>query len=204
MKVLARLLPVAVVAALTSATGCIIADLWKVRETEQKAAEYAYLEGSVATQSPSAHWMVVFVARAPCDEDWHALREAVASGAMASPPQTWSPELHELADRIRSKVTLADHVVLQRPGSWYARLLPGCYGVGAWEDVNQDYKYNDEPAAAAVADADRLFELTAGERREGVEIVIPPDGRLLAARGGPGGGAGPRPDGSARSRSSSS
>jgi pimeloyl-ACP methyl ester carboxylesterase len=76
-------------------------------------------------------------------------------------------------------VTLADHVVLQRPGSWYTRLLPGCYGVGAWEDVNQDYKYNEEPAAAPVADADRLFELTAGERREGVEVVIPPDGRLL-------------------------
>ena len=81
MKVLARLLPVALVATLTSATGCIIADLSKVRETDRKAAKYAYLEGSVATQSPSAHWMVVFIARVPCDEDWHALREAVASGA---------------------------------------------------------------------------------------------------------------------------
>jgi pimeloyl-ACP methyl ester carboxylesterase len=97
---------------------------------------------------------------------------------MASPPQTWSPELHELADRIETKVTLAEHVVLQRPGRWFVDLLPGCYGVGAWEDVNKDYKYNDEPAAAAVADADRLFELTAGERREGIEIVIPPEGRL--------------------------
>ncbi|MBW1688210.1 MAG: hypothetical protein JRS35_24495, partial [Deltaproteobacteria bacterium] len=157
MKALARLLPLAVVAALTSATGCIVADLMKVRETEQKAAEYAYLAGSVATQAPSAHWMVVFIARVPCDEDWRALREAVASGAMASPPQTWSQELYELADRIEPKVTLPEHVVLQRPGSWHVRLLPGCYGVGAWEDVNEDYKYNDEPAAAAVADADRLF-----------------------------------------------
>lgn len=180
MKACTRLLPVAVAAALTSATGCIIADLWKVRETEQKAAEYAYLAGSVATQTPSAHWMVVFVARVPCDEDWHALREAVASGAMASPPQTWSPELHELADRIEPKVTLPEHVVLERPGPWYVRLLPGCYGVGAWEDVNGDYKYNEEPAAAAVADADRLFELKAGERREGIEIVIPAAGRLRA------------------------
>ena len=34
MKGLARLLPLAVAAALTSATGCIMADLWKVRETE--------------------------------------------------------------------------------------------------------------------------------------------------------------------------
>ncbi len=179
MKVLARLLPLAVVAAMTSATGCIIADLSKVRETEQKAAEYAYLEGSVATQSSSAHWMVVFIARVPCDEDWHALREAVASGALASPRQTRSPESQELLDRIKPKVTLPEHVVLQRPGRWYVRLLPGCYGVGAWEDVHEDYKYNDEPAAGAVADAARLFELTAGERREGIEIVIPPDGRLL-------------------------
>jgi len=179
MKVLARLLPVALVAALTFATGCVIGDLLKVRETEQKAAEYAYLAGTVATQTPSAHWMVIFIAWVPCDEDWRALREAVASGAMASLPETWSPEIHELTDRIEPKVTLSEHVVLQRPGSWHVRLLPGCYGVGAWEDVNKDYKYNDEPAAAAVADADRLFELTAGERREGVEIVIPAEGRLL-------------------------
>ena len=41
MKVLARLLPVVLVAALMSATGCVIGDLLKVRETEEKAAEYA-------------------------------------------------------------------------------------------------------------------------------------------------------------------
>jgi len=177
MKISARLL-LAIVVALASATGCIIADLLKVRETEKKSAEYAYLEGTVATQSPSSHWMVVYIARVPCDDDWRALREAVASGAMASPSQTWSPEIRELADLIGPKVTLPEHVVLQRPGRWYVSLLPGCYGVGAWEDVIEDYKYKDEPAAAAVATPDRLFELTAGERREGVEIVIPPDGRL--------------------------
>jgi pimeloyl-ACP methyl ester carboxylesterase len=178
MEVLARLLPVAVVAAMTSATGCIIADLWKVRETEQKAAQYAHVGGTVTTQTPSDHWIVVFIWRVPCDEDWRALREAVASGAAASPPETWSPERRELAQRIEPKLTLPEHKVLQRPGSWYVRLLPGCYGVGAWEDVNQDYKYKDEPAARSVTHPDRIFELTAGERREGIEIVIPPDGRL--------------------------
>ncbi len=178
MKLLARLLPVAAVAAMTSATGCIIADLWKVRETEQAAAQYAYVGGTVTTQTPSDHWIVVLIWSLPCDEDWRALREAVASGAAASPAETWSPELRELAQRIAPKLTLPEHQVLQRPGSWYVRLLPGCYGVGAWEDVNEDYRYNDEPAARAVTAPDRVFELTAGERKEGIEIVIPPDDRF--------------------------
>jgi pimeloyl-ACP methyl ester carboxylesterase len=178
MKGLAHLLPVAVAAAMTSTTGCIIADLWKVRETKRAAAQYAYVGGTVTTQTPSDHWIVVFIWRVPCDADWHALREAVASGAAASPPESWSPELRELAHRIEPKLTLPEHQVLQRPGSWYVRLLPGCYGVGAWEDVNEDYKYDDDPAARSVTDPDRVFELTAGERKQGIEIVIPRDGRL--------------------------
>jgi pimeloyl-ACP methyl ester carboxylesterase len=179
MKTLARLVSAAAVVTMTAGTGCIITDLWNVRETEEKAAHYAYLEGTVAAQVPSEHWMVVFIARVPCDEDWRKLGEAMERGVLASPSQAWSRELHELGDRIRAKATLAEHVVLQRPGRWYARVAPGCYGAGAWEDVNHDYKYNDEPAAAVVAAPDRLFELAAGERRENIELVIRPDGRLV-------------------------
>jgi pimeloyl-ACP methyl ester carboxylesterase len=166
--------------AMLTMTGCILADLQKVRETEEKAAQYAYVAGTVAAQVPSEHWMVVFVARVPCDEDWQELRELVDRGALASPRQTWPRELRELAERMRAKAVLADHVVLQRPGRWYTRVAPGCYGVGAWEDVNRNYEYDDEPAAAAVADPKRIFELAAGERREGIELVIPPDARLPA------------------------
>jgi len=179
MSTLTRLVSAAAVVAMTAATGCIIGDLLKVRETQKKAAQYAYVEGTVAAQVPSKHWMVVFVVRVPCDEDWHNVRELVDRGALTAAPETWPRELRAAVSRIRAKAVLADHVVLQRPGSWYTRVAPGCYGVGAYEDVNHDYKYDDEPAAAAVADPKRIFELAAGERRENIDLVIPPDGRLL-------------------------
>jgi pimeloyl-ACP methyl ester carboxylesterase len=164
--------------AMTSVLGCSALDLWKVRATEEKSAAYAYVSGTVAAQEPSANWMVIFISRLPCDEDWRALREAMDRGVVAAPGQPWPREFEELEDRLLPKVTLVQHVVLQRPGFWYARLAPGCYGVGAFEDANGNYRYDDEPAAAAVADPGRVFELSAGDRREGIDIVIPPHGRL--------------------------
>jgi pimeloyl-ACP methyl ester carboxylesterase len=164
---------------MTAATGCALLELSKVRHTEKKSARYAYVEGTVATQRPSEHWMVVYVVTVPCDEDWRELRERVERGQLASPPETWSDAAREQLRRSQDKVVLADHVVLQRPGRWYTRVAPGCYGVGAWEDVNHNYRYDDEPVAAVVADPERMFELAAGQRREGLDLVIDPDARLL-------------------------
>lgn len=167
------------VAALCGTGGCALLELSKVRETEELEAQYAYVAGTVAADLPEPEWMVVYVAAFPCDEDWTALLEAARSGEAARPPDTWSESLRELGERIREKASIAEHIVLQKPGFWYSELAPGCYGVGAFADLDRNYRYDDEPVASAAADPARLFELRPGDRREGIELRIDPDARLL-------------------------
>ena len=63
------------VAALLVATltnGCILVELWQTRRSEQVLAQYAYVAGTVASESGGTPWMVVLLVRLPCDEDWRA------------------------------------------------------------------------------------------------------------------------------------
>ena len=171
-------------------TGCILRDLAKVRETEAMDAHYAYIAGTVryeasgaadAAHPNDAEWMVVYVFTLPCDDDWKTLKDLVERGTLPKDQSKWTGEFREVAERIRPKLQLAEHMVRQRSGFWYLRVAPGCYGVGAFADSNRDYSYDDEPVAAAVAKADRLMELGPGDRREGIELVIDPDARLQEA-----------------------
>ena len=164
------------------ANGCVLRELWQTRRFEQVLAQYAYVEGTVASGSGGEPWMIVLLARMPCDDDWRALLAARDRGDFQAPPDAWTEDLRALRDRLRDKIEIASHVVLQHPGRWYDRVAPGCYAASAFEDRNRDYRYDDEPAAAALADPDRLFELQAGDRREGLDFVIPPRGRLVAGR----------------------
>lgn len=164
---------------LSALSGCIILDLAKVRETERQAAQFSRVAGTVTSDLPEATWIVVYVSRVPCDDDWRALSERVHRGEVGPEPASWSPELRELAQRVTAKASIAEHIVLQRPGFWYAELAPGCYGVGAFADLNRNFRYDDEPVAAAARRPDRLFELAPGDRREGIELAIDPDARLL-------------------------
>jgi pimeloyl-ACP methyl ester carboxylesterase len=70
---------------------------------------------------------------------------------------------------------LVDHYVLEEPGRWMFRILPGTYVVGAFEDRDADGVYDDEPTLRA-ADGPR-FELAAGQRVDDIELVIPWEGR---------------------------
>ena len=171
-------------------TGCILMELAKVREAETIRAQHAYIAGTVDYQDPGASdasdpqdatWMVVYVVTLPCDDDWKMLRDLVERRALPMDPSKWTVQHRELAERIREKVQLAEHVVLRRPGFWYAHVAPGCYGVGAFADLNRDYRYEDEPVAASAARADRLVALGPGGRREGIELVIEADARLQEA-----------------------
>jgi pimeloyl-ACP methyl ester carboxylesterase len=70
---------------------------------------------------------------------------------------------------------LVDHYVLEEPGRWMFRVLPGSYAVGAFEDRNADGVYDDEPTLRATGG--RRFELAAGQRVDDIELVIPWKGR---------------------------
>lgn len=158
-----------------AASGCIFGELWKARESERALAAHGWVGGSVAPADGSEGWLVVLVAQLPCDEDWSLLRDAVARGV--APAGSADPQLRAAFERVRGKLRIAQHVVLERPGTWYARLAAGCYAVGAFEDLDRDYRYRDEPALAPLH-PDRLIELAAGARREGLALVIPRDGRF--------------------------
>jgi pimeloyl-ACP methyl ester carboxylesterase len=162
-------------------------DLAKVRETEAIEAEYAYLAGTVrsaashapdASHPDAADWIVVYVLTVPCDADWKTLKDRVERGGLRGNGASAGDGYEDVAERLRGRVQLADHVVLQRSGFWYVRVAPGCCGVGAFVDSNRNYRYDDEPLASAIAKADRLVELGPGDRREGIELVIDPDARM--------------------------
>ena len=159
-------------AVIAATSGCILLDLSKVSASEKEAARFGYVAGTVESDSPGTPWMVVYAAMVPCDEDW---RELLAIASRQEPGRaidTQSEELEELVDRLEAKSALADHIVLQRPGFWYIQLAPGCYGIGAFADLNRNFRYDDEPVAPATASPDRLFELKSGDRIEGLELVI--------------------------------
>jgi pimeloyl-ACP methyl ester carboxylesterase len=176
MHVAPRRAPLASAALLAlAASGCVVGDLWRTRESERALAAYGWIGGSVEPADGSEGWLVVLVAQAPCDEDWSLVRDALARGDAAA--ASADPQRSTALERGRGKMRIVQHVVLERPGAWYARLAPGCYAVGAFEDLDRDYRYRDEPALAPVH-ADRLIELAAGARREGLALVIPRDGRF--------------------------
>ena len=141
-------------------------------------AEYGLIGGTVAAQDDSQAWLVVLVAEARCDEDWSALRDAM--NRRGPPTQAGDPALYAAFERARSGLRLVSHTVLQRPGRWYARLAPGCYAVGAFEDLNRDRRYQDEPALVALH-PDRMIQLLPGQRVDALGLVIPPDGRFSVA-----------------------
>jgi pimeloyl-ACP methyl ester carboxylesterase len=168
----------ALLAAASALAGCTALDLLETKRASQTAERYAYAAGRVATEVPSEHPLVVFIVGLECDA-WRELRAALA--ARGPLPPDAAPELSE---RLANRWQLVAHVVRERPGLWYERLAPGCYAVGAFEDVNEDTRYEDEPALRA-GDPQRFFELAAGERREGIDLVIPARGRLSLDRADP-------------------
>lgn len=161
--------------ALVGATvaGCIALDLAGARRANRAVAQFAHLSGNVSTQAPSEHPLVVLIVRIDC-ADWRQARAVIES--LPKPlPAVPPPEL--VALREEGHWQLVAHVVRERPGFWFTRVAPGCYGVGAFEDVDEDGRYRDEPALP-VGNPTRIFEVAAGDRREGVDLLIPPDGRL--------------------------
>ena len=157
--------------------GCsIVGDLLKVRESQKILAQQSFVGGTVAAADGADTWIVVLIASVPCDEDWSSVRDAVGRGE--NPSQSADPALRAAFERAREKVQLVSHAMLKHPGRWYSGLAPGCYAVGAFQDLNRDQRYSDEPALPPLH-PDRMLELAPGQRVDSLQLVIPRDGRFV-------------------------
>ena len=161
-------------------SGCgTLGDLLTTQRVQQELADYGFVAGTVSEEAAGGgHWLVVLIATLPCDAEWEQLLALAASGRYGADARRWPAEVRERAQQLAARSTVAQHVVVQGAGRWYAALAPGCYGVAAFSDRNRNYRYDDEPAAHPGTDLGRLFELRAGEERTGLDIVIPEQGRL--------------------------
>lgn len=119
------------------ATGCV---LFEAHRQQQQIEQMVRLSGSVRTQEPDTHPLVVVLVRFDGKE-----------------------------------ATIFDHFVVEGAGRWYFLVTPGSYALGAFQDVNEDLIYHDEPALSATKGP--RYELRPGERVTDIELVIPEEGR---------------------------
>jgi hypothetical protein len=71
---------------------------------------------------------------------------------------------------------LLDHFVTEKPGPWIFAVEPGTYWLGAFEDIDGDGHYDEEPALRP--DPNQPIALATGQKLEGVELRIPLQGRF--------------------------
>jgi hypothetical protein len=66
-----------------------------VRESEKLDRGFGRISGTVSPGDVQAEWMVVYLLKVECDEDWATLRQQVADGTLSGNPATWSPAVLE-------------------------------------------------------------------------------------------------------------
>jgi pimeloyl-ACP methyl ester carboxylesterase len=76
-------------------------------------------------------------------------------------------------------VTVFDHFVLERAGRWNFVVTPGTWHLAAFEDANADLVYEPSDPALAYGEA-TTFQLSPGDVRADIDLVIPSHGRLRA------------------------
>jgi pimeloyl-ACP methyl ester carboxylesterase len=105
-----------------------------------------------------------------------------------SEPQLWGTVSAEHASDHRLVVILYrydevgrghiyDHVTREGPGRFFFVMSPGTWHVAAFVDVNGNLKYDRDEPALIEQDGELTFEMKRNDRRTGIELVIPKDGR---------------------------
>lgn len=107
-------------------------------------------------------------------------QNAVVSGTVTVQHEPRGPLIVGLLARSESgEPYLVDHFVAEKPGPFIFAVEPGTYWLGAFEDVDGDGHYDDEPALRP--DPNRPIELAPGQHLEDIALRIPLEGRF--ARG---------------------
>ncbi len=101
----------------------------------------------------------------------------VVSGTVAAEKPTGAPLVVVLVTRSGGDWVVVDYFTASKPGPWVFGVQAGTYWVAAFEDVNRDGAYQDEPFYRP--DPDRPLVLTPGQRVANVDITVPEAGRAL-------------------------
>ena len=101
----------------------------------------------------------------------------VISGTVAAEKPTGAPLVVILVTRGDKDWVIVDYFTAAKAGPWVFGVQPGTYWVAAFEDVNRDGAYQNEPFYRP--DENRPLVLTAGQRVAQGDIVIPTAGRAL-------------------------
>ncbi len=99
----------------------------------------------------------------------------VISGTVTTEKPARGPLVVTLFTRGADDYVLVDYFTAATPGTWVFGVQPGTYWVAAFEDVNSDGAYQDEPFYRP--GPEESLTLAAGQRVAGIEIVIPREGR---------------------------
>jgi pimeloyl-ACP methyl ester carboxylesterase len=101
----------------------------------------------------------------------------VIAGTVAAEKPTGAPLVVVLVARGGDDWVVVDYFTTAKPGPYVFGVQPGTYWIAAFEDVNRDGAYQDEPFYRP--DPERPLVLAAGERAPTVDVVIPFAGRAL-------------------------
>ena len=99
------------------------------------------------------------------------------SGTVTTERPARGPLIVGLFTRGGDDYVLVDYFTASKPGSWLFGVQPGTYWVAAFEDVNADGVYQDEPFYRP--DPAHPLVLAPGQQVTGMKIVIPFAGRAL-------------------------
>ena len=99
------------------------------------------------------------------------------SGTVATERPARGPLIVGLFTRAGDDYVLVDYFTASKPGSWLFGVQPGTYWIGAFEDVDGDGAYEDEPFHRP--DPAHPLVLAPGQQVTGLRIVIPFAGRAL-------------------------
>lgn len=117
------------------------------------------------------------------EQQARAAVNALVIGTVSTAHTATGPLVVGLLARGESGETyLLDHFVAEKPGPFVFAVAPGKYWLGAFEDVNGDRSYEDEPALRPSLATQ--IELAPGQRLRDVELVIPFAGRFARTKFG--------------------
>ncbi len=113
------------------------------------------------------------------EQQRRADQNAVVSGIVSTEQPARGPLFVGILARDASGFYLVDHFVTEKPGRWIFALAPGTYWLAACEDANGDGRYENEPAL--VPDPDKPLLLAPGQSVEGLDLLIPQQGRFASS-----------------------